>query len=334
MFRDSVEPFHVTADGKIVPFCTMLNCFDQPCYFEFRKVSEFDPWLFFCDDINLEIYENSIAPYSTGIKNKYQNINKYIIKENHFGEISNLLEENKSLILSTAFNYVIDYDWWGENAGDEKYLHVNHNSYIIGEDKENYYIVDSPSIFRTLKKIRCENKAIVKIPKDNFSVAFQKYCEVTCISYHDLPKMGKDEYQYLEDTLCRIYKNYNSQFCIGRNALLEMNKLIQNKDGKILENIYGYYMMVCRRVVLKRCLNKYWNEILNKSDMLYCLDDSILRWNQIRILVSKLKEGKSSDYNELEKKSREIIIAEDRVFKQIKEVLEKCVKAFEVFENE
>lgn len=60
---------------------------------------------------------------------------EYVITENYFEKIDELIKEKGAIALRTAFNYVSDFVW-AENGKD--YLHTQHLTYVISEDQENY----------------------------------------------------------------------------------------------------------------------------------------------------------------------------------------------------
>lgn len=311
MFEFSKQAYHTTYTGKTIPFCILLNCFEQPCYFEFRKRSLMDRWIFFCDDINLEINQYRITPYSTGVKDKYQKIDIYVIENEYYDRISELLKHNGALILVTAFNYVMNYWWWGENTKNNEYLHDGHCTYIIGEDNEAYYIADSPNVFVNVEQIQCKNKAIVRIEKRNFLVAFQKYCEVKCVSYHELPSSYSEEKEYFICVLKKICDNYYSDICVGRSALIEMKKMLQTQSKRIFDNIFGFHLMMARRIILRRCINLLCKDIEGQREALYNLDGSIMKWGMIKTLLENGLKDRNNSYRKIQNEFEEIIYIED-----------------------
>lgn len=137
--------YHVDRNGNRQPFCTLLNCYEQICYFELRKVSDFNPWVFFCNDINLRITnENRILLESTDIKGQYLEEKEWVIENDHFAKTSKILKEYGGVMCHTAFNFIPDYCWYEE--GREQ-LHLGHGMYLLDEDEENYYIADAPDVF-------------------------------------------------------------------------------------------------------------------------------------------------------------------------------------------
>lgn len=279
--------YHVNANGESEPFCSMLNCYDQICYFEFRRVSNFNCWVYFCDDINLKIdYDDNVFNMRSGVNLEYQNIEKFIIKEDHLNKVDKFIEENDAVMLCTAFNYVPDYVWWDKGKG---YLHIGHLTYIIGEDQEGYYIADSPWVFKNVESIRQTfNASLVKIPKVHFAEAFLKYCEVCVIRFENLPTEKNEEPEFvkrvLEKTVQHYYSN-NDDIFMGRKAILRMIEKCYLQQEKIFEASFIYHIAVSRRLLLKRDFGRCFKHIKEYEKIMEHLNKSIEYWSQIRDLA-------------------------------------------------
>lgn len=277
--------YHVYRNGKFDPFCYLLNCYDQVCYFQFRKVSNFSRWIYFCDDINLEIKVDNIFVSRSLVNKEYQKVGKWTIKENHFEKIHELLKEKDTLMLRTAFNYVPNYVWWKEG---QDHIHSSHLTYVIGEDNDVYYVVDSPWVFLDVKTIRMENNpSIVKILKGNFNKAFQECCEVFTIELENLPTKKSEEFPFLKRILEKIVQNYFSQndtSIMGRKAIQYLAEKCSLREEKIFDASFMYHLLVARRLLLKRGIEICSGYINNYDTLMNYLDRSIEYWTQLKKL--------------------------------------------------
>lgn len=74
--------YHVNRMGESDSFCDLLTCYDQICYFEFRKVSDFNRWVYFCDGINLKIDDSDqVSVMRTMVNREYQRLERYVVKK-------------------------------------------------------------------------------------------------------------------------------------------------------------------------------------------------------------------------------------------------------------
>lgn len=278
--------YHVNQKGLFEPFCSLLDCYDQICYFEFRKVSDFNRWIYFCDDINLQIdrYGN-VSVMKTMVNRRYQRIEEYILTENYFEKIDELLKDRGEIALCTAFNFVSDFVW-SEKGKD--YLHTQHLTYIISEDQNDYYIVDSPWNLKNYETIRLrDNYSIVKIPKEHFKEAFGQYCRVLVIRFEDLPSKKYEEYAFLKSVLDVMISNYYSESqdaFQGRQAVMHMLQKCDLCDEKIFEASFIFHIMVSRRLLLERGLRRCSSNIRNYKDIAEFLNKSIAHWKKIKAL--------------------------------------------------
>lgn len=278
--------YHVNAKGLFEPFCSLLDCYDQICYFEFRKVSDLSRWIYFCDDISLEIDKcGNISVMRTMVNTKYQKKEEYVITDNHFQKIGEFIKNKGAIALCTAFNYVNDFVWSGKG---KDYLHTQHLTYIISEDQDCYYVVDSPWNLKNYENIRLEtNYSIVKIKKEQFREAFEYYCKVLIIRFENLPSTKNEEEIFLNDVLnsiVAIYFSKSKKLIQGRQAILNMHHKCDLGDEKIFESSFIFHIMVSRRLLLRRGLNQCCSSIRNYKEIVHFLDESIAYWKQIKDL--------------------------------------------------
>lgn len=317
------ENYHVYRNGKMDPFCYLLNCYDQICYFRFRKVSHFNRWIYFCDDINLEIKADSIFVGKTMVNKEYQKVEKWNITEKHFKRIHELLKEKDTLMLRTAFNYVPNYAWWDEG---QDHLHTSHLTYVIGEDDDVYYVVDSPWVFLDIKTIRMEgNPSIVKIVKGNFNEAFQKSCEAFAIEFENLPDKKSEEFPFLKRVLEKIVQNYyfdKNTVITGRNAIGYLAEKCSLQEEKIFDASFMYHLMVARRLLLKRGISICSRYINNYDTLVDCLDKSIEYWTQFKSLSDEHLYKGVDVYSAVDQNLKALIINENKLI----ECLDKCIR--------
>lgn len=277
--------YHVDHNEKIIPLCNLLDCFEQICYFEFRKISDFNPWVYFCDDINSQIANDDLYIMKTDVKTHYQDFKEWTIKGNHHEKITELLHDEGSLILQTAFNYVPDYAWWTEG---KETLHLQHLTYLLGEDIESYYIADSPYVFLNIEKIKQKfNPSIVKIPKEHFDEAFKRYCKVSVVRFHDIPMTQDGRLLYFQKILAGVVKDYyfeSPDFKVGRNALLYMADQCALGKEQLFVPFFIYHLAVSKRIMLKRCLGIYKDSLRNYFEIVSYLDKSIEYMKKIKDL--------------------------------------------------
>lgn len=277
--------YHVNKSGNLIPLCSLLSCFEQICYFELRKATKFNPWFFFCDDINPCIKENGeIGVWSTGIKYLYIDTRDYLIKGNCFARISEIISQNGEVILCTAFNYVPEYCWCEEGRDSS---HTSHYSYLLAEDAENYFIADSPMVFLNVEKIQApQNPSIVIIPKGHFVEAFEQYCLIKKVRIKGSISQ-QEEYFFLIRNLremIKYYKTGEEGTIAGRMALLYLLEKCEQNTDSMFKNLFGFHLIISRRLILKRCLLICSKKLGDCRDVLTLLDRTINSWTTIKQL--------------------------------------------------
>lgn len=312
--------YHVDKKGNRTLFCSLLSCFEQICYFEYRRVSDFNPWIFFCDDINV-LYRDEMNVNSTGIKYRYMDVQEIDIKENYFCEISKLIAENGAIALRTKFNCVREYSWWGDESVS------GHIAYIIGEDTENYYVVDNPNNLTNLEKIRMEaNPSIVLIPKTHFQEAFENKCTAVRIIFHGVPTSTKDYLPYIREVVKKIVKAYymrlrGNGWYIGREALQHMLQDCEKHYERMFDLFHNYELAVSRRLIFKRCLNICADGIADRMEIMKYLNQSIERWVEIKRLSDEwFFRGKEVSCI-AKTKIEAVIEIEDKLMQQLEKVI-------------
>lgn len=280
--------YHVNQKGESDPFCDLLTCYDQICYFEFRKVSDFNRWIHFCDDINLKIDDrDQVSVMRTMVNREYQRLERYEVKENYFCRIDQLISEHGAVMLGTAFNYAPDFVWWDEGKGQ---LHTEHMTYVIDADQEFYYIVDSPWVFIHFEQIRMEtNPSIAKVRKERFAKAFEKCCKVYVFRFENLPVKREEEAVLLEKNIRIMIQNYAADLedaHAGRRAYEYMKEKCALDQQSIFADSFPYHIMASRRLLLKRALQRWKDEVRNYSSIMKYLDQSIEHWRKMRLISS------------------------------------------------
>ncbi len=317
--------YHVNHYEKMVPICNLLDCFEQICYFEFRKISDFNPWVYFCDDINLQIANDDLYIMKTDVKNQYQDFKEWTVKCDYHKNIAELLHTEGSLILQTAFNYVPDYAWWEDG---KEGLHIQHLTYLLGEDLEGYYIADSPYVFLNIENIKQKfNPSIVKVPKEHFDEAFNHYCKVSIVRYHDIPTTQEEQFWYFYKILAGIVKDYyfeHPDFKVGRNALLYMAKQCALRKENLFIPFFIYHLAVSKRILLKRCLGIYKRCIRNYHEIMIYLDKSIEYMKRIKDLSFEHLYYNKMVSSSVEKELDTLIQNEDILIETIQSYLGTC----------
>lgn len=275
--------YHVDKNGNKQPFCTLLSCYEQICYFELRKLTNFNPWVFFCDDINLCITnENTVFLESTEIKDQFVEEKEWVIENNHFAEISKILKKHGEVMYRTAFNFIPDYCWCEE--GREQ-LHLGHGAYLLDEDEENYYIADAPEVFLDIENIRMkQNPSIVIIPKEHFAEAFKQYCKIRKIKIKSDISLQKERF-FLEENLRKIVEHYEGNgegTVMGRTALLYLIDKCRQKEDSIFKDFFCFHLIVSRRLILQRCLQNFLKETEYYKEIIIYLDKCIEKWRMIK----------------------------------------------------
>ena len=275
--------YHVDSNGNLIPLCSLLNCYDQNCYFELRKVTKFKPWIFFCDDINPCIKEcGEIGIHYTGIKYQYIEERTWIIENNYFDKISDILKKYGEVMLGTAFNYVPEY-CWSEEGRD--HLHVGHYTYLLDEDKEHYYIADTPSVFLDIENIKTkQNPSVLCLSKGHFTDAFRQYCKVKKIWIKESLFL-QDEYVYFIRNIKEIIKNYKMNeegIVVGRAALTHLLERCQQKEDNIFKSLFSFHIIISLRLILRICIQSMGQEQVNSKKILLYLDKSIECWELVK----------------------------------------------------
>ena len=225
-------------------------------------------------------YKNSkhiIYPDSTFIKNNYIEAEYHNITADHFHTISIYVQQKKSFLLKTAFDCIPDFIWYKKNNSHTIIPYTHHYTYLIGEHDNYYLLVDRPEYLIDINQNRCKNnKGILQIPKKHFSNALNKYCQIKSLHFNNLPECKEDEINFL-------YENYQKQNS-GKKALDYFKNAMNIQEYTVLSNFDGYHMLLSRRVILKKCIYNFKNEIKNSTKLLNYLDMSIIYFRQIKDL--------------------------------------------------
>lgn len=275
--------YHVDSNGNLIPLCSLLNCYDQNCYFELRKVTKFRPWIFFCDDINPYIKEcGEIGIHYTGIKYQYISERTWSIENNYFDKISDIIKDNGEVMLGTAFNFVPEY-CWSEEGRD--HLHIGHYSYLLDEDKEYYYVADTPSVFLNIENIRTQqNPSVLYLVKSHFTDAFRQYCKVKKIWIKESLFL-QNEYSYFIRNIKEMIKYYEmseEEVIVGRAVLTYLIEKCKQKEDDIFKSLFSFHLIISRRIILKRCIQSMEKEIGDCKKILLYLNKSIEYWTIIK----------------------------------------------------
>lgn len=264
--------------GNLNSFCMRLDYEEQLCYYELQKVSKLDPWLFYCDDINMLISGGTLYPCSAFLRDKFIDEIYYDIYQDFYEKTSFFIKKWGSFILSTDFAEIPEF------TGNSKdfYLPNKKHTYLIGENEDYYFIVDRIEYVETYKDITISNdKSVLQIPKMHFKKAFGKFYRVSTYAFKNLPDSNEDKLIFLWSVLSKITENYFKDN-MGRCALNQFYQSIQNKNYNILNNYFGIHMLLSRRVILKKCLYNYRDCIQNSEKLINLLDQAILYWRKMK----------------------------------------------------
>ncbi len=316
--------YHMNEDGSAEVLCELLDCFEQPCYFQYKKVSDRNPWIFFCGNINLTFCVRDKITLGTVIcktRGQYGNIHTISFTNEYYKNISNLLNVYGEVILTTAFNYVNDYVWFKDEGKNG--IHTQHCTYLLGENDKDYYIADNPYVLLEPAKIELEsNNSVFVIPKSHFQEAFEKCCIVTTLKYQNLPKTKESELAYFM-AICKeigtdyIEKDSVKGVFLGRQALLLLKSELENGNEHMMDDFFVYHIVIARRIVFKRCINLFKEYIFESSHVSSLLKQSIEQWKIIKELAFEYHYHNKKVCLSAAKKMKEIIEIEDALINEI-----------------
>lgn len=320
--------YHVNQDGSAEVLCELLDCFEQPCYFQYKKVSDGNPWIFFCGNINLIFClrnEMTLGTIVSKTREQYSKIQTVSISSNCYAEITKLLKKYGEIILTTAFNYVNDYVWYKDEG--KLGMHTQHCTYLLGENEKDYFIVDNPYVLLNSEKISLRNNnSIFVIPKSNFQEAFEKCCIVTTLKYHNLPNTKESELAYFINICKEIVKDYEGENSVesvifGRQALSFLKNELEKGNEKLIDDFYVFHMVMARRIIFKRCINILKVHIFNSNQINKYLRYSIELWKMMKELAFKHHYYNESVHISAANKVGEIIKVEDALIDTIANIL-------------
>lgn len=230
-----------------------------------------------------------VYPCDTRLREQYCLLEEHMVEGDFFTEITKYLNRYGEIALVTAFDSVKDYVWHGEEG--EKGPHIDHCTYLLGEDRENYYIADSPGVIKDSGHLeRDGNKSVYGIPKGHFSEAFGRYCMVMTISYKNLPDTEEAEYSYFQGVCGEICSDYRRQVdadgnAIGKTALEMLAQEILDGNELAMKEVFAYHMIISKRIILQRCLSIVQRFSGDTERLESLLDESVMHWGRLKDLA-------------------------------------------------
>lgn len=315
--------YHVKPDGSADVLCELLDCFEQPCYFQFTKLYDRNPWIFFCGNINIFFRKGSKVSFGSVAcekRKQYYNIRTISLTDEYCKKITGLLNVYGEIIITTAFNYVSDYVWYKEEGSSG--LHTQHCAYLIGESDDYYHVVDNPYVLCGVDKLKWgDNNSIFNIPKSHFVEAFKKSCFVTRIKYKDIPKTEIEELKYFMAVckeICAEYdKNETGEVMTGKKALLSLKRELYQGEEGLMEDFFVFHLIIARRIVFKRCLNIFKAYMYDNREVDSLINDSIECWKIMKELAFESHYRHKNNCIYAAKKMEEIIEIENALISGI-----------------
>ncbi|MCI9052118.1 MAG: hypothetical protein HFI05_09375 [Lachnospiraceae bacterium] len=254
--------YHIDNMGKEDFMCSSLDCWEQFLYFILREKT--DKYKFaFCDDINISFLmgegKREVGLYSLRMYKDLFSIRKYD-KPNKPDEIINkILLENKIAVVKPYFNLLEPYCWYN---GDIEKKYIQHNLGIVGQDEDDYFFIDSPSVFRK-GKIRPydQKRNIYRMNKEYFLRICREFCEIRDISVieKNLKYINK-----LSQIIKIIINNYHTETeketrYIGRKALILLMEMLQKKEEEqcsFFIHHFEAHMVYSKHLILRWCMEE------------------------------------------------------------------------------
>lgn len=257
-------------------------------------------------------------------REQYLNIQTVPITDEHFKEITKLLNKHEEIALTTAFNYVDDYVWFEEEGKEQ--LHTRHCLYLLGENDDSYFIAESPCVLLDAGKLQMEsNNSIFRIAKKHFAEAFQKYCVINVLNFKNIPSNKKAELEYFmaicrEIAICYEIEDSIEKAVIGRKALLLLKKEIEEKNKNIISDYYLFHIIISRRVIFKRCFELFRTYINGSSGINGLLKLSIEHWKKMKDLTYEYHYCYKMDFDAAIQEMYKLIEIEDALAKEISNI--------------
>lgn len=326
--------YFIKDDGSIDKINSSINCFESVLYNALRDYN-CDYKFVFCGDINLKIVKkNNKFEYLLNNLELHKTLFKVTRLRPNYKAIQSELEEQidtgKIVSVRTMFDELQEYCY---ATMDEKKGFTNtHFCLVIGYDKDNYYVVDHPTMFIRGKIITYKlNETVVLIHKEDFINALKVFCDIAVIDVNNQLLKRMDKVTILKETIDIIVNNYtdngsikvDNSVYIGRTSILRMIELIHSdladETIELLQKDYFFlYLLHSRRFLLQNCL-KDLEDIFDKNmldKVLKQLNRSIVCWKSYYYIISK--SAMKSDpliCNKVKKLLERILLVEDELIK-------------------
>ncbi len=173
--------------------------------------------------------------------------------------INKILLENKIAVVKPYFNLLEPYCWYN---GDIEKKYIQHNLGIVGQDEDDYFFIDSPSVFRK-GKIRPydQKRNIYRMNKEYFLRICREFCEIRDISVieKNLKYINK-----LSQIIKIIINNYHTETeketrYIGRKALILLMEMLQKKEEEqcsFFIHHFEAHMVYSKHLILRWCMEE------------------------------------------------------------------------------
>ncbi len=288
---------HMLPNGEIDQVSLCIDCWDQILYTILAN-SHIDPINYFYGNINPEFYEYN---GQCGLRRVEEDVNREFeiitvescLGNNLLDEIRQSVSEDFPVAMITMFDMLPNYDWYQE--GIEKGTHNGHSNLIVGYDKDNILVIDSPLVFvKNRDKTTDYNKTLHLIDNRYVLKALSVYSDLKKIKY-----IGDGNWRTLKKSdfpnkVKNMVHDFYESGTKGRAAIRHYIEVAQKEtEGKLARLVYyDVHLIYSRHELLKKYIEKYENKDTRWVEALPFLERCIDDWFSLKMLLNR------SDYME------------------------------------
>lgn len=245
--------------------------------------------------------------------------------------IENLINQNKSVVIHTAFDMIPSYD-----KKEITVLGRTHYSTIVGYDDLNFYVMDNPFMFdKSKSSIHPDFNNISIIKKTVLDKAFKKKCELKTIeiNLNSMASVNKLDclMNQIVDTFnsVKIQKNDDYDLYYGRHALMKLIEALDTSgpeclDNSFLNNHHNAHLLYSCRLILKWCLEDdiRYQDNTYFHDVLQYLNISLEKWQVVKMMIAKNNVKSSPNFlKKLKNKMLDILEIEEKLIESISKLI-------------
>ena len=308
--------YHYADNGEPDEVVNLIDCWDQILYVVLvnRGIDIVD---FFCGDISPEFYGDGER---FGLRRIEEDVNQYFKldkamadgSEDCIDEIERNIRKDLPIAMTTMFDMLPNYDWYEEEIIGS---HNGHSNMIVGYDRDNVYVIDSPLVFVEGRDKRLgTNKSIHLIGKKYVRDALKAYCDLMTVQY-----AGNFVDKGLPAKLKNIEYNYWNRPATGRKAFEEYIDSVEKAKGREIHiDLYEMHLLYGRHELLRLYIKKHLSENDGLRKIEHPIEKCCEEWFALKMLVQRKGLLEKREFAERIGKQVENVMAyEDKLFDAI-----------------